>query len=641
MVTQALGIRAMLPFIAVATMGVGPASEPARPAFVPITRVYLPLPAGMRPWYATFLAGGQTIIFHDKADGQLRTIAVNGGKPHCITCDFSDRPSAKHDFVQAFRDGKRVLLTVGVGAAIDDDSGREAWILECAPSLLDCASHRYVPVDLSNDRGPIPLFQRRTFHLSTDDALLGWMDVRADSTAIVAARLERKADRYVAADPRVINPVGPRGPQDDDPDAWERYSGLYELKGFTPDGRAVIAVGTPNNNVDIMRIELVDGRVTRLTSNPDWDEDSSLSPDGRSLVVNAWRGRHRLEPLAWIPQIRGFTGLMVGAAIAPYYVSTWEGFQCDISPWLLPATGDRGGQLLGQPVDVYDGALTAASHQLGARAWSSDSTRYILQERTHERAGLLAPSRIAIAHFGRPPTLPLVPASTAVGDWAPSAAAYRGPLAQDRDALVRGRAGGHATIQYRGHLGQASSTAVRFERFTDDGRTFVDGTISGASQNDGVGEKRKWRLLANIRVTGLHTGLLRMDLTLDNSTRPLPSKAGSVEAVYDGRRAPPLPALAPCYKQQPQPTPLKLQVVRRRDRWLATVTADVQGDNRPVSNAVVRIGSQSVKTDEHGVALLSRHPDARQIDAVAGNTFRPVTLALPKRPARRAVARVR
>jgi hypothetical protein len=608
------------------------AAAKERPPFIPVERQYLDLPAGMQPLWPTFAANGTDIVFQNGADGGVWMIGVDGSGLKCITCDVPGWPKLRGGgFVHAFPDGKRLLMTDGVTTPADPPKSANGWVLECGTSIRSCTSPRLLPIDMSADRGPIPLFQRRTWHMSPDGTHIGWMEVRADGTMMVVARLEREADKYVAADPRAVNPIGPKSTDDDNADRWENLSQLYELKSFTPDGKAILAVGVPNNNVDVLRIELATGRTARLTAHTDWDEDSSLSPDQSLLVVNSWRGANRLDPLAWIPQIRGFVGLMTGAAIAPYYVSTWEGFQCDLSPWLLPARGDDGGRMMGQPVDIYGGTLTAANNLHGQRVWSPDSTLLILQERTRIRA-IFSPNRIAIARLGRAPTRPVPVTPTKVGSWAVPAKLYQGPHASERKAVVRGRAGGQATITYTGRLGGGgAATSVVFDRFTDDGTTFVTGTMSGAATKQGEGERRGWSLRADVAVTGRHTGMLKMDLTIDNAAKPVPAMTGSLSAVYDGKVAPRLPDVGPCYDAQAKASPLRLDLKRSGNRVRASVTSDVYGDVRPVMNATIRFGAASVKTDARGQAMLPiSRGETPEIVATAGDTFLAARATVPQ-----------
>ncbi|WP_133244785.1 hypothetical protein [Caulobacter radicis] len=597
------------------------------PAFIPIDRVYLPLPSGVYPALPTFTADGADIVFQNFADGAVWIVGRDGADPHCITCGFPDTPRIPGGFVYAFPDGKRLLLTKGLGQTGGGDKGAkaDAWVVECAVSLRDCASHKILPVDFSADRGSARIIHRRTWHLAPDGVHLGWMNVRSDGTVMIVARLERQADQYAAVDPRAVNPVGPVSSADPDPERWENLSQLYELKSFTPDGLGILAVGMPNNNVDVLRIGLADGRVERLTANPDWDEDTSLSPDQRLMVVNSWRPRQRLDALAWLPQVRGFTGLMFGAAIAPLYVSTWTGFQCDLSPWLLSAQGDDGGRLLGQPLDTYSDDLTAGNNVAGQQTWSPDSTLVILQERTRlPPPAPPTPNRLALARLGRPAAAPVPIRPSVVGPWATPAAAYAGPNAVDRAVTVKGRAGGSARISYSGALDTGAATSVTFDRYSDDGATFVDGEMAGRST------KGVWRLTADVQVSGAHVGRTTMDLTINNSARPLPTRTGTIFSVYDGKVAPPLPKLGACYADLPKPSPLSLRLDRRGQALWASVTANVYGDVRPVMNATVRWGRLQARTDAKGVARLTGAGGRGPVTASAGDTFLPISRRAPR-----------
>lgn len=600
------------------------------PPFIPVERQYLQMPSSVAPMFPAFTPDGQDIVFLNDGDRTTWIVRPDGAELRCIDCGFSDRPTAKGViFVYPFSDRKRLFIGRGLGKRGGGTTGADAdaWVLECAPSIRDCASHRFLDVDMSADQGPFALIHRRFWHLAPDETHLGWMNVRADGTVLVVGRLERREDRYVVADPRAVNPPGPVDSRDERADRWEDFSQLYELKGFAPDGKSVLAVGLQGQNIDVIRIDLATGAYTRLTGDPDWDEDSSLSPDQRLYVVNSWRGRERLDVFTWIPQIRGFTGLLLGAAIATHYVSTWTGFQCNLSPWLLPATGDEGGKLLGQPLDVYGDDLTASANVAGRPVWSPDSTRVLLSEKTRTPPpGQQIPNRLAIARLMREPTTAVPASPSEVGSWAPQAARYEGPHAVERTVVARGERGGKATIKYSGSLGQNAATAVVFERFTDDGRSFVDGTMEISSQTG------RWKLFADVAVSGEHTGSLKMDLQLDNNVRPLPTKAGTITAVYDGNAAPPLPDLGPCYDKLPKPSPLRLEATRAGNQLRATVTADVYGDVRPVAGAVVQAGAASARTDASGVAIIKVDGDSGNlaVTATAGDTFIPATISTPR-----------
>lgn len=79
---------------------------------------------------------------------------------------------------------------------------------------------------------------------------------------------------------------------------------------------------------------------------------------------------------------------------------------------------------------------------------------------------------------------------------------------------------------------------------------------------------------------------------------------------------------------QPVAAPLRLRLAPVGKAYVATVTADVSGDVRPVKGTLVRIRATTVRTDAAGKAKLpaSARGEAR---ASAGDTFLPATGELP------------
>jgi hypothetical protein len=611
-----------------------------RPPFYPVDLQKLAVPKGVQPWLPTWTSDGSHIVFQNQLDGTTWVTSgkAKGGKKKtralCITCSFPDRPDIHGGFTYAFPDNRRLFVSHELGSLGGVDAGpdADAFILECAPSIYDCASHTYLPVDMSADKPGAPLIvQRRTWHLAPDGEHLGWMDLRIDGTVMIVGRLVRQADRYVVTDQRAINPPGPATLTDTDPTGWANNNQLYELKSFTDGGAAAIVVGGPQFNVDAEKIDLHTGKVTRLTANHDWDEDGATSPDGDLYALYSWRTRHRLDAISWIPEIEPFVEMPMFAALAPHYVSTWQGFQCDLSPWLLGGAGDRGGKLLGQPLDVYSGNLTPGNNLSGQQFWSPDSRSVLLQERLRaqpppglnehvEQKGLV-PNRIRIARVERKPGKRERIVSSAVGPWAPPPNTYVATTGSDATVTVNGHGGGTADIAYSGNLA-AGSWSAKFNHYSADGKTYVDGTYGVTSANSGS----YWTIKASIAVSGKHRGSLNADLVVNNGASPLPAKSGTFNAVYDGKTAPQLPQLGPCYKRLPRKSKLVLKA-RTQDgpgnrRIAVTVKANVYGDVRPVRGARVKAGGDRATTDAHGHAVL-RVAGARTVRVTAGDTFKP------------------
>jgi hypothetical protein len=589
------------------------------------------VPGGVQPWLPTYTPDGRTVVFQNQLDGTTWTVPASGagaGAAKCITCGFPDRPVIDGGFTYAFPDGRRLFLAheLGGDGGVDAPANADAYILECTPSILDCASHQYLPVDMSADKGSKYIVQRRTWHLAPDGVHLGWSEIRLDGSIMVVARLERQADRYVAADQKVVNPHGLSGSSDRSVDHWENASQLYELKSFVDGGRSILALTEKGANVDVVKVNLKSGAVRRMTSNPDWDEDGALSRDGDLEVLYSWRTRHRIDALGWIPQLRGFNAMGVAAAVAPYYVSTWQGFQCDLSPWLLPGTGDAGGSLTGQPLNVYGNGLTPGNNLSGQQFWSPDSTSVLLQERTTTRpsAGVnehvaqkgLTPSRVMVAHIRRAPTKPAPVASSAVGSWAPSPTTYAETLDSNTTVTLKGSHGGTVKLVYKGSLAEGT-WAMTYNKYTEDGHTFLTGAQSAGRTMSGI-----WTIKGTIRVTGRHTGSLAEDLTIGpGGAGGLPTMTGSVKATYDGKRAPARPRLGACPSQLPKRSPIAVKAHHSGSTVSVSVSATISGDHRPIAGATIHLGSAKATTNTHGLATL--HGSAKSVTIDAGSTFLP------------------
>lgn len=627
-----------------------PASTPSQPGtaaalnFEPIYHDVIALPAGVMPWAPTWSPDGKHILFTDYNDnrGNEWIVEVKSGsdygKPVCLTCDMTDRPTLVGVFSYVFPDNKRMFIA--------NELGDLAYVLECAPSLFDCTTHKYLTVDLTKDT-PLtaPSLGRRTFHLAPDGEHLAYSMVRLDSLIMMVSRLEKTATGYAAVGHKVINPQGPSGPTDMSADNWANAGQLYEFKSFADGGAAALIVGEPTDgNADMLKVDLATGKTTRLTTHPDWDEDGSFAPDNSSLLVASWRGMNRLDAFSIMPLARPFTQYPAAAAVAIYYVSSHQGFACDLQPWLISAKGDLGGKTMGQPVAPYRGGNTITGNNLAALSfWSPDSTRILVQERqlsdipasanTYVKQKGTAPNRLLIARLDRAPTTPAPVVSSEPGAWAKTPTTHMGAYALPGVALVNGNKGGTALITYAGNVAAGNFT-VLYDRFTDDGENFLDGiSITTGSPARGA-------LLYNADLTSSDadekpTGFLKANLIFSNKIpapavgEPPSTKSGTISAAYKGQTANGLPDVAACPDSFPKPSALKIATSRQGSAIKVRVTADIFGDVRPVTKAVIQIGGKTQKTDANGEALLSGIASGSGITATAGDTFLPATAIAP------------
>lgn len=613
-------------------------------SFEPIYHDVIALPAGVMPWAPTWSPDGKHILFTDYNDNRGNEWVVDVksateyGTPRCLTCEMTDRPTLVGVFSYVFPDNKRMFIA--------NELGDLAYVLECAPSLFDCATHKYLPIDLSADTAlTSPSLGRRTFHLAPDGVHLAYSMVRLDALVMLVSRLEKTATGYAAVGHKVINPQGPTGPTDMSADNWANAGQLYEFKSFADGGASALIVGEPTDgNADMLKVDLATGKTTRLTTHPDWDEDGSFAPDNSSLLVASWRGMNRLDAFSIMPLARPFTQYPAAAAVAIYYVSSHQGFACDLQPWLISAKGDLGGKTLGQPVAPYRGGNNITGNNLAALSfWSPDSTRILVQERQlsdipvaanpYVKQKGTAPNRLLIARLDRTPTAPVPAVSSEPGAWAKTPSAFMGAYALPGVVLVNGNKGGTALITYAGNVAAGNFT-VLYNRFTDDGENFLDGTsmTSGSPARGGLLYNAD---LTSSDVDKKQTGFLKANLIFSNKIptpdtgEPPSTKSGTISASYKGQTATDLPEVAACPDSFPKPAELKITTSRQGAVLKVRVTADILGDVRPVTKAVIKAGSKSQKTDGNGETLLTGISSGSSITASAGDTFLPATELAP------------
>ncbi len=451
---------------------------------------------------------------------------------------------------------------------------------------------------------------------------------------MLVARLERGTDRYVATNIKTVNPPGPRNGLDSNPVGWTNGGALYELKGFTDGGASVTYVTSQfEGNPDLYKTNLATGQVTRLTAHPDWDEDSGDSPDGELMLLHSDRGMHRVDAAGLLPR-RSFVDYPISVNAAIYYVGHDEGFQCDLQPWLLPASGDGQGRLLGQPLAPYTGGdLHPQNNVPGRGAWNPDSTKVALTEMSYTTN--LGSNRLLIARLKRSGTRAQPVVSSAVGSWARAPGDYKGTI--DSNALLVTVNGLHSGKAYLTHFGTivAGNWSVTYDRYSDDGLSFLSGTESVVSP---LLSQLPATMRADLRLTGARTGYMRGDYTIGrHGGRPFAS--GSVEAELDGYRlAGNIPPIGPCRDRLPTVAPLELRAsVAAGSGGTRVVTAHVEadtdpdgyaagsfGDRRPVVGAVVTAGGVTAETDARGdvtIVVPAGSSGPLTVAASAGDTF--------------------
>lgn len=615
------------------------------PPFVPISYQRLHLPHSIQPWGATWTPDGRHVLFEDQMDGyQTWAVRANGTHLRCITCRISNAPKISGDagaMVYGFPGNKRLFVSYDTAPAppADPPTGADAYVVQCQPSIFHCRTHHVLPIDLSADQTTAhPVLFRRTWHLAPDGRHIGWMDVRDDGTMLVVGLLKRESSKYVATDLKVVNPAAATSPTDADPARRVTAGQIFELKSFANGGRDAMIVGEPDSvNPDQELVDLRTGKVTRLTSNVDWDEDGGVSPDGRWDTDASFRSMHGTDVFGMLPETHAFIDLPAIAGLAGYYVSSHAGFQCDLTPWLLPGTGDNHGRLMGQPLGPYDGGTSyIANDFLGQQVWNRTSTKVLLQQRrygpprgTRQQAAMgSVPHQLLIAHLHVPPHKPLHVVPSTVGSWAKTPLTYDSGYDIPDTITMHGPGGGTATATYTGNL-LSSDDSVTYHGYSDDGRSFVTGTEHIVNPNY-LAQPVHWT--QDVTLTGQQHGSEHLDLSLNGV-----KSHGTVTTRLDGTTLSGLPKLGACPNRMPRPARLRLRTTKRPtksgERIRAVVTASIAGagqaenrrDTRPVRGAVVRVAGKSARTNRDGIAVVEvRHSAGRSVvvRATAGATFK-------------------
>lgn len=355
-------------------------------------------------------------------------------------------------------------------------------ILECEPSVYDWTSYAFVPIDLSADAQlQRPCLGRRTYHMAPDGKHLAYNILCPVGLVMVICTLERTSERYVATEYYCLNPHGPESSNDPDQAHWVNGGTLCEFKAFCDGGRGFLFVTEgEGGNIDQYHCDFATGNVTRLSFDPDWDEDVARSPDGKHTVCASWRHMGQLDVLNRVPGGLSLNSFYLGTVIAVQYVSSFPGFIHDLQPWLDD-----------QPLSPYDGGgCITVNNIAGHPMWHPDSTRVLLQERSltpppqnaNERIleKGMAPNRLHIAKLRKASSEPLPVVETRVGAWAGKLSEYRSNGDFPGEHLLSRKCSGMAKLRIEGNLLGCKNQVV-YKEFSNDDRIFLSGveTVTG------------------------------------------------------------------------------------------------------------------------------------------------------------------
>ena len=339
---------------------------------------------------ASIYDGGQIIIV--KTDG---TKFPNGDPWKCVTCGVPAKNAIgigkDQSYPQTFLDGKRILEGTN--------------IVDCSPFVLTddrCTADRVhiYPIRWNvHPDGSGPGGNIRELRLHPDNVHLGFNGMSISKNEFgqfgYLARLELNPS------PKSGEPLAPRyelthvtrllregsdqmvlarDPQHPD-QLHLNFNAITvgEFRGFSKNGREAFYIGYPfeSCNIDLFAVDLVSGKVRRLTSNPEYTDPLDASPDDKWMVVEDTRGSDRQMFLAAMRGVPPIIDLLTTGAVSSVRNNGPRRF---FQPFLLDRDGDRG-DYQGQQLNAGDGTPGSVSdpnwNAMADPRWSPDGTRVV------------------------------------------------------------------------------------------------------------------------------------------------------------------------------------------------------------------------------------------------------------------------
>ena len=463
---------------------------------------------------ASIYEGGQLIIV--KADGAKFS---NGDPWKCVTCGVPAQNEqgvgSDQSYPQTFLDGKRLLWGTNV--------------VDCSPYLVtsdECTADRVrifpirwnIRPDGSGAGGNI-----RELRLHPDNVHLGFNGMSFAGGQIAQfgylARLEfnpspktgePRVPRYDLTNVTRLFHAGPDsmvlGPDLQHPDQLRlNYNAITvgEFRGFSKNGREAFYIGYPfeSCNIDVFAVNLVTGKVRRLTSNPEYVDPLDSSPDDKWIVADDTRGSGRQMFLAAMRGVPPIIDMLTTGAVSSVRNNHDRRF---FQAYLIDRYGDRGdyqGQLLtagdGKPGSFSDPNWNAMADP----RWSPDGTRVVFWQAqvTSPACGgsnpLPCPEstepggrhfRMLVARFTSRKPLAIKPLAP-VSDDVPWATPYvpGSPLPQfspipEGTYTLRGQVSGSAsvTIGYTENRRAVKTVSVAYTNYSDERDNILNGTES-------------------------------------------------------------------------------------------------------------------------------------------------------------------
>ncbi|KAL0944513.1 saponin hydrolase precursor [Colletotrichum truncatum] len=466
---------------------------------------------------ASIFHGSQIIIV--KTDGSH---FPNGDSWKCLTCGLPAENAVGRteamDYPQSFVDGKRAL----VGTNILDCGQYSLASVDCTPKhTFLYPIHWTVTPDGSGPSGSI-----RELRLHPDNVHLGFSSFATLGGMLTQygyfSRLQFNqspksglplSPRYDLVNvtrlynPDSVQPISVKGNNL----VWTPSAiSVGELRGFTGRGKEITYVGYPDesSNLDVYAADLKTGAVRRLTSHPEYVDPIDFSPDDEWFAIMDTRGTDRQMFISGMRNIPPITDLLSTSITS---ATRNNGHRRFFQPYLVDRWGDRGsyyGQKINGPFGI-PGSGAINDPEWNGRAdprWSPDATKLVYWEALtvfpdcggsnplpcyNSTADGGRVYRMMMANFtSRTPKIlpPVAPVSDVVPwgvPYLPGDDVPERPQPAPGVYTLKGKLSGLAEVTFTNQfdLTSISSVAVRYNNFSNDGETFLEGFENVTSQS--------------------------------------------------------------------------------------------------------------------------------------------------------------
>jgi WD40-like Beta Propeller Repeat len=468
-----------------------------------VERVILQMPDGITsPANPRYSEDGESIYFAGTptAGGrsEIYRISVDGTNVECVTCGVSTNETGNLAKPVPVTDGSgRVLVLVNVEGQTPRYS-----ILEDGVN-----GRQLVPVTTPPGGGFV-IDAQREMRVSPDGQYVLFTRIVVGPNNLLQAlpivgTLNRTANGYEVVDARVVYPTG-------------------EGKQWTPDGKGVVILGGQFDagNVDDIVVDLATGEVRRVTANLDYDEDMDYSPNQQWIAIGSTRGLDALTPMTRIVR-QNFLPVYVGA---PVYGDYSDPVNVSNQNWAV-AVDDELERDNGIPLfDTGDGYAARSMP-----SWNPTGDAVTFWE-----SSVADPtqSRLVIANLKYTTSVGPVAADTSTPNptWAPQLSTYV-PTTTPLPAVgtYAGVGGGTAVVSEAPDPADPTRT-IRTVTYTD--YVNEDGMIlNGTESADYNASQTAVHYLADVTVTGTHTGYIKADATINAFQQSL---TGYITSSVDG-----------------------------------------------------------------------------------------------------------